>query len=178
MESLEFYSLHHVHSLMSECDSDAHHPSLLLSTRISVESKNQEIKEPYSPYITARPITHYSTLEEFSVAMCGLKADAAVGDFNVLKDFRNTVDGRLTSSKHTRHGINPADGSAMWEVPVATLQDVDAAVAAGKRAFTSWSQTPYAKRREALVAFADAVELHAQSFAELLTMEQGKPVSF
>lgn len=97
--------------------------------------------------------------------------------FDVFNGFYNTINGQLSKTEKTRHGINPATGKPNPEVPVSTQQDVDNAVAAGKAAFKTWSQTPWAERKKALLAFADALEEHAQDFGKLLTQEQGKPVS-
>jgi len=96
--------------------------------------------------------------------------------FNVFGEYYNTIDGKLSSTQETRHGINPATGKPNAEVPVATEQDVDAAVDAAKKAFKTWSKTPYAERQKALNNFADAIEKHGADFAKLLTQEQGKPV--
>ncbi|KIW96915.1 uncharacterized protein Z519_02306 [Cladophialophora bantiana CBS 173.52] len=98
--------------------------------------------------------------------------------FDVFNGFYNTINGKLTSTEQTRHGINPATGKPNPEVPVSTPKDVDDAVAAAKEAFKSWSQTPYEKRRECVLAFADALEKYAADFGRLLTQEQGKPVQF
>jgi acyl-CoA reductase-like NAD-dependent aldehyde dehydrogenase len=97
--------------------------------------------------------------------------------FNVLEGFYNTINGKSTSTERTRHGINPATGKANPEVPVSTQKDVDDAVAAAKEAFKSWSQTPWEKRRDAILAFADGLEKYEQDFGKMLTQEQGKPVS-
>lgn len=96
--------------------------------------------------------------------------------FNVFGDYYNTIDGKLSSTQQTRHGINPATGKPNPEVPVATKEDVDAAVAAAKKAFKTWSKVPYEERQQALNKFADALEKHSEDFAKLLTQEQGKPV--
>lgn len=97
--------------------------------------------------------------------------------FDIFSDFKNTINGKLTTTKETRHGINPATGKPNPPVPVSTQEDVDAAVSAGKEAFKSWSQTDFAERKKAVLALADALEKHSADFAKLLTMEQGKPVS-
>ena len=96
--------------------------------------------------------------------------------FDIFSEYKNTINGKLTTTKETRHGINPATGKANPEVPVATQQDVDDAVNAGKAAFKKWSKVPYAERKKAVMAFADALEKHTEDFAKLLTQEQGKPV--
>ena len=92
--------------------------------------------------------------------------------FDVFSDFKNTINGKPSSTSGTRHGINPATGKPNPPVPVATQQDVDAAVAAGKEAFKTWSKTPYAERKKAVLAFADALEKYTPDFAKLLTQEQ------
>lgn len=97
--------------------------------------------------------------------------------FNVFGEYYNTIDGKLSSTQQTRHGINPANGKPNAEVPVSTREDVDTAIAAAKKAFKTWSKVPYAERQQALYKWADAIEKHAEDFAKLLTQEQGKPVS-
>ena len=97
--------------------------------------------------------------------------------FDVFSNFQNTINGKLSSTKETRHGVNPATGKPNPAVPVSTQQDVDAAVDAGKAAFKKWSKVPYEERKKAVLAFADALEKHTPDFAKLLTQEQGKPVS-
>ena len=97
--------------------------------------------------------------------------------FNVFGEYFNTIDGKLSSTQQTRHGVNPATGKPNPEVPVSTREDVDAAISAAKKAFKTWSKVPYAERQQALNKFADALEKNADDFAKLLTQEQGKPVS-
>lgn len=99
-----------------------------------------------------------------------------VEQFDLFSGYYNTINGKLTSTAKTRHGINPATEKPNPEVPVSTSEDVDAAVEAAQIAFKSWSRKPYDERRAAVVAFAEAVEKHAEQFAQLLTQEQGKPV--
>lgn len=73
--------------------------------------------------------------------------------------------------------LNPADGSVVAACPAATTADVDAAVAAARRAFPAWAALPDAQRVEKLNAVADAIERHHQELSELITREQGKPQS-
>ncbi|KAL2432529.1 Aldehyde dehydrogenase LUC3 [Exophiala dermatitidis] len=98
--------------------------------------------------------------------------------FDVFNGFYNTINGKLTSTKETRHSINPANGKPNAEVPVSTQKDVDDAVAAAKEAFKSWSKTPFEERKKAVLAFADALEKYENDFGKLLTQEQGKPLQF
>lgn len=92
-------------------------------------------------------------------------------------NFVQIIDGKSAATEKTRHGINPATLEPKSPVPVATPEDLDRAVRAGKIAFKTWSRTPYEKRRDAVLAFADAFESLKTSFRDLLVSEQGKPVS-
>jgi acyl-CoA reductase-like NAD-dependent aldehyde dehydrogenase len=91
--------------------------------------------------------------------------------------FYNVIDGKLESTKETRHGINPATGKPNPEVPVSTPEDVDRAVSAGQKAFKSWSRTSCAERKKAIMAFADGLAANRDGFAKMLVREQGKPVN-
>lgn len=95
-------------------------------------------------------------------------------DFN--DNFVQIINGKSAATEKTRHGINPATLEPKQEVPVATQDDLDRAVRAAKAAFKTWSRTPYEKRREAVLAYADAIGSHKTPFRDLLVSEQGKPV--
>lgn len=71
---------------------------------------------------------------------------------------------------------NPADGTLVGLAPKATLADLDAAVAAARFAFDEWSQTPDETRKAACHAIADTLAAHAEELAQLVTLEQGKPL--
>ena len=108
----------------------------------------------------------------------GTTNGATNGAHSVLDwhSFCNVIDGKLTTTKKTRTGINPATSEPNDPVPVSTPEDVDRAVAAAEKAFPSWADTPYGERRKAVNAFADALEGEKENFAKLLVKEQGKPV--
>lgn len=56
------------------------------------------------------------------------------------------------------------------QVPDATRQDLEDAVAAAKKAFHSWSRTPYRERADCLLKFANLVKENAQSLGRALSM--------
>jgi acyl-CoA reductase-like NAD-dependent aldehyde dehydrogenase len=91
-------------------------------------------------------------------------------------DFTMTIDGKAAAGQATMEVINPATEAVIARVPDATREDVDAAVAAARRAFPGWRATPLATRREALVKFATVLQSHADEFAHLFTLEQGRPI--
>ena len=94
-----------------------------------------------------------------------------------FQSFSNIVDGQPRGGKAKYNGINPATKEKLWDVPVATQQDVEDAVSAARKAFPSWSKTPFEQRAKLLVQFADAFEGYEKEFTDLMTAETGKPVS-
>lgn len=90
--------------------------------------------------------------------------------------FHNIVNGEKRGSSNSHHGINPATGEELWPVPIANQQDVDDAVKAASKAFKSWSQVPFGKRKEYLTKFADLFASYESEFTEILYKENGKPV--
>lgn len=89
--------------------------------------------------------------------------------------FYNIVDGKQRGSEQIHHGINPSTGQELWDVPIASEQDLNDAVAAAKKAFPAWRDTPLEKRKEALVKIAELYQQHHQEFVTLLRKENGKP---
>ncbi|KAJ5464053.1 hypothetical protein N7475_007188 [Penicillium sp. IBT 31633x] len=94
-----------------------------------------------------------------------------------FSSFYNIINNELVTSTQTTHGVNPADCSALPEVPLCTQEDLDNAVKAARIAFQKWSKTTFAERRSALHAYSDALAEHQADFMQLLTNEQGKPLT-
>jgi acyl-CoA reductase-like NAD-dependent aldehyde dehydrogenase len=79
----------------------------------------------------------------------------------------NIINNKLIPTEKTRHSIDPATGEPLYEVPVATKEDLDSAVKYAREAFKTWSKTTFEERAKLLVAFADAIEENRE---ELETM--------
>jgi acyl-CoA reductase-like NAD-dependent aldehyde dehydrogenase len=94
-----------------------------------------------------------------------------------MLNYTLTIDGRPVSTDSRFEVLNPADGSVVASCPAATPDDVDAAVAAARRAFPAWSATTDAERTKKLKLVADLIEKHHQELSELVTREQGKTQS-
>ncbi len=71
--------------------------------------------------------------------------------------------------------INPATGELIVEIAEASLEQVQAAVAAAQRAFGAWARTTPKERSERLLALAAAIESRAAEFARLESLNCGKP---
>ncbi|MBS0584055.1 MAG: CoA-acylating methylmalonate-semialdehyde dehydrogenase [Proteobacteria bacterium] len=96
-----------------------------------------------------------------------------------IRQIAHYIDGREVAGSSGRHGdvFDPALGSVAAQVALASAQEVDAAVAAARRAFPAWSETPPLKRARVLFAFKALLDAHADEFAELITREHGKVFS-
>ncbi|RMZ67439.1 aldehyde dehydrogenase [Pyrenophora seminiperda CCB06] len=90
--------------------------------------------------------------------------------------FYNIVDGKQRGSEQIHHGVNPSTGQELWDVPIASEQHLNDAVAAAKKAFPAWRDTPLEKRKEALVKIAELYQQHHEEFTNLLCKESGKPI--
>lgn len=85
------------------------------------------------------------------------------------------IDGKAIETQSTFDVVNPATGDVLAACPQGSVADLDAAVAAARRAFPGWAATPDSERQEALGKIADLIEAHQQELAALITAEQGKP---
>lgn len=70
----------------------------------------------------------------------------------------------------------PAAGKAFAQLPDGDAVDVDAAVAAAKRAAPSWAATPVEQRARLLNRLADLLERDLEPLARLESRDSGKPV--
>ena len=89
------------------------------------------------------------------------------------------IDGQFLGADHrfTSEVINPATGQCLGQLPHATRADLDAALAAGQRAFGQWRQTSAMERSRVLRAAATYLLEHEESIAVNLTLDQGKPLA-
>jgi acyl-CoA reductase-like NAD-dependent aldehyde dehydrogenase len=73
--------------------------------------------------------------------------------------------------------VNPATESVIATVPMAGLEETDAAVARAKEAGPAWRALAPADRARLLRRFAAQVEDHAEDLARLETANVGKPIT-
>jgi malonate-semialdehyde dehydrogenase (acetylating)/methylmalonate-semialdehyde dehydrogenase len=86
------------------------------------------------------------------------------------------INGRRVAGTSGRSGpvYNPATGELAREVYFASVEEVDAAVAAAKAAFPAWRATSLSRRTEILYRIRNLVEEHRAEIAAHLTREHGK----
>ncbi|MEC7000472.1 MAG: CoA-acylating methylmalonate-semialdehyde dehydrogenase, partial [Actinomycetota bacterium] len=69
---------------------------------------------------------------------------------------------------------NPATGEQQAQVGLASVSEVDAAVAAAKEAFTTWRSASLSRRAEVMFNFHQLVVANRDKIAELVSIEHGK----
>jgi aminobutyraldehyde dehydrogenase len=73
--------------------------------------------------------------------------------------------------------ISPATGAQIATVPLGSDVDVARAVEAAEKAFDGWSETTPGQRGELLLKLADRLADHADEFAQLESLNVGKPIT-
>lgn len=72
--------------------------------------------------------------------------------------------------------VNPATNQVIGQIPRCDERDVEAAVAAAKRAAPGWRAAEPQLRAAALLAFADAVAARGEELARLDSLDNGSPL--
>jgi betaine-aldehyde dehydrogenase len=80
------------------------------------------------------------------------------------------------SGKESIDVHNAGTGEVMGRVPAGTEKDIGAAVAAARNAFSSWSETPAAKRAEYLEKISSNLKARADELARTIAQEVGMPL--
>ena len=106
---------------------------------------------------------------------------AQLAEKTALKtDFSLLIDGESIATPENGRDfldvINPATGAVFARCPAAGKAELDRAVAAARRAFPAWSEHSFEDRTKAIRRMAEVLKANADTLAELLTREQGKPV--
>ncbi len=89
------------------------------------------------------------------------------------------LDGKLIDS-HTsewRDVVNPATQEVLAQVPFATDEEINAAVASAKQAYKTWKNTPLAARARIMLKLQALVREHMSRIAHTLSAEQGKTLA-
>ncbi|HYZ47429.1 MAG TPA: NAD-dependent succinate-semialdehyde dehydrogenase [Sphingomonas sp.] len=73
--------------------------------------------------------------------------------------------------------INPADGTVVANLPHASGDDLDAAVAAAVRGFERWRRTDPAERERIILRAADNLAARGEEIAQALVLDQGKTIA-
>jgi malonate-semialdehyde dehydrogenase (acetylating)/methylmalonate-semialdehyde dehydrogenase len=96
-----------------------------------------------------------------------------------MKTIDHWIDGRAVESTSgaTSPVFDPATGEQTAEVGLASVAEVDAAVAAAKAAFPEWRSTSLSRRAEVMFRLRELVDANRKEIAALVTAEHGKVLS-
>lgn len=96
-----------------------------------------------------------------------------------LKKAQLLINGEFVDSKttHWQDIVNPATQEVLGQVPFATADEVNAAIASAQNAFESWHQTPIQARMRIMLKLQDLIAKNAKDIAKVLTAEQGKTLA-
>jgi malonate-semialdehyde dehydrogenase (acetylating)/methylmalonate-semialdehyde dehydrogenase len=96
-----------------------------------------------------------------------------------VKPIHHWIAGKSTPGTSGRRGpvYNPATGEQTGAVDFASVEEVDAAVAAAKEAFPRWRAVSLSRRAELLFRIRELVHRRREDIARILTAEHGKVLS-
>jgi len=96
-----------------------------------------------------------------------------------MDTIQHLIDGASSASTSgiSKPVFNPATGEQTANLAMASLAEVDAAVASSKAAFDEWRYVSLAKRIKLMHAYRNLVEANQAEIARRLTAEHGKVTS-
>ncbi|RDX35033.1 NAD-dependent succinate-semialdehyde dehydrogenase [Kangiella sp. HD9-110m-PIT-SAG06] len=86
------------------------------------------------------------------------------------------INGQWIAADTTFEVDNPFDNGVIASVTDCTVEHAQQAINAASDAFKTWSKTTSKERSKFLLSWNDLIIEHADDLAELLTIEQGKPL--
>src|SRR3984957_15482711 len=114
------------------------------------------------------------------IAVSPIQIDSNASDF-IAKPRKMLIGGQWTNaaSGKTFPTYNPATGEVLAQVAEGDKQDIDAAVKAARKAFDSvpWTRMTPSNRGKLIWKLADLLEEHLEEFAEIESLDNGKPLS-
>jgi malonate-semialdehyde dehydrogenase (acetylating) / methylmalonate-semialdehyde dehydrogenase len=96
-----------------------------------------------------------------------------------MNHIHHWIDGNVVTGTSGRTGTvyNPALGEQSGVVDLASVDEVDAAVAAARAALPEWRATSLSRRAEVMFHLRELVDANRKEIASLLTAEHGKVLS-
>ncbi|WP_423414368.1 NAD-dependent succinate-semialdehyde dehydrogenase [Hyphomicrobium sp. B1] len=87
------------------------------------------------------------------------------------------IDGEWVTSNKTFPVLDPATGEKLVDVPDLTPDDAKRAIDAAHKAFPAWAAKPAKERAQILRKWFDLIIADTEALAQLMTAEQGKPLT-
>lgn len=90
--------------------------------------------------------------------------------------FYNIINGEKRSATKSHQVTDPRTEEPLWDVPIATPEDLEDAIVAANKAFKTWGKTTVKERQAALAKWIDVLSENATEVGELARKETGKSV--
>jgi malonate-semialdehyde dehydrogenase (acetylating)/methylmalonate-semialdehyde dehydrogenase len=92
------------------------------------------------------------------------------------KNVQSFIGGKFRDSRAEKVDPipNPATGQTIASLPHSTREEINEAVAAAKKAFPAWSETPVPERAQVLFRFKALFDKHIDELSAIVTQENGK----
>ncbi|HEX5566954.1 MAG TPA: aldehyde dehydrogenase family protein, partial [Streptomyces sp.] len=93
-----------------------------------------------------------------------------------MRTLGHWIDGKPVDGTSGQYGpvYNPATGEQPARVALASVEEVDRAVAAAKEAYRTWGTVSLARRTAILFRYRELLDAHRDEIAALITAEHGK----
>ncbi|KKA27004.1 hypothetical protein TD95_000512 [Thielaviopsis punctulata] len=88
--------------------------------------------------------------------------------------FLNIIDGKPVPATKFERCIDPRTEEPLWEVAVASPEDIDSAVKSAQNALVTWGKTTLDERKAKLVQLAECMKENEEILKEYLMRETGK----
>src|SRR5690349_17647819 len=91
-------------------------------------------------------------------------------------DIGHFINGQpqAASSGRSQAVYNPTTGAVARQLLLASVEDVDSAVASAKAAFPAWADAPPLRRARVMQNFLQLLNQHKDELAAMITAEHGK----
>jgi len=106
-------------------------------------------------------------------------APESTGHVEIKKQYDLFINGQFVKPSSKKHfkTINPATGKVLSNIAEANKKDVDLAVKAARKAYTTvWSKLPAKERGKYIYRIARLIQERAKEFAVIESMDGGKPI--
>jgi acyl-CoA reductase-like NAD-dependent aldehyde dehydrogenase len=96
-------------------------------------------------------------------------------EMTLPEPFSMTIGGKDVAGSNSMPVINPANGEFFASAPDCSREQLDHAVVAARKAFPTWSATPFAERQKHVAGIAAVLRRNVEELKQVLTREHGKP---
>jgi acyl-CoA reductase-like NAD-dependent aldehyde dehydrogenase len=90
--------------------------------------------------------------------------------------FYNIINGERREGETAHQCTDPRTEEPLWDAPIATIKDLDEAVAAAQQAMKTWGKSTIEERKALLVKMADTYQANKEELFEIVMKETGKSV--